>query len=108
MRACVLSGAKRPLVVEEVELAEPGAGEVPVGVDAVGVSHTDLHAIKGDMSVPAPVVLGHEGAGVGRTFIVGGAELSLDAMSFLLDKSIQGVVGGKVGRQPGNHQLWFS
>ena len=55
----------RPLVVQEVELADPGPGEVLVRVLACGVCHTDAYSASGvDPSGYAPTVLGHEGAGV--------------------------------------------
>ena len=55
----------RPLVVQEVELADPGPGEVLVRVLACGVCHTDAYTASGvDPSGYAPTVLGHEGAGV--------------------------------------------
>ena len=54
-----------PLEVQEVELAEPQAGEVLVRLVACGVCHTDLYTASGaDPSGYAPTVLGHEGAGV--------------------------------------------
>lgn len=52
------------LVVEELELEEPRAGEVLVRMAAVGVCGTDLHSYKGEWNRPTPIVLGHEGAGV--------------------------------------------
>src|SRR6478609_4918099 len=65
MRAAVLEEFGAPLVVQEVELAEPKAGEVLVRLDACGVCHTDLYTASGaDPSGYAPTVLGHEGAGV--------------------------------------------
>jgi len=65
MRAAVLEQFGRPLVVQEVELAEPGPGEVLVRLVACGVCHTDLYTASGaDPSGYAPCVLGHEGAGV--------------------------------------------
>jgi len=64
MRAAVLGEFGQPLVVQEVELAEPKAGEVLVRVVASGVCHTDLYTASGvDPSGYAPTVLGHEGAG---------------------------------------------
>jgi S-(hydroxymethyl)glutathione dehydrogenase / alcohol dehydrogenase len=62
--AAVLYEVKQPLVVEDVEVLEPGAGEVLVGWVANGVCHSDLHVITGDYPHPLPVVLGHEAAGV--------------------------------------------
>jgi S-(hydroxymethyl)glutathione dehydrogenase / alcohol dehydrogenase len=65
IRAAVLEEFGRPLVVQEVELAEPRAGEVLVRLVACGVCHTDLLTASGaDPSGYAPTVLGHEGAGV--------------------------------------------
>jgi S-(hydroxymethyl)glutathione dehydrogenase / alcohol dehydrogenase len=65
IRAAVLEEFGAPLVVQEVELAEPKAGEVLVRLEACGVCHTDLYTASGaDPSGYAPAVLGHEGAGV--------------------------------------------
>jgi S-(hydroxymethyl)glutathione dehydrogenase/alcohol dehydrogenase len=65
MRAAVLERFGEPLAVQEVELAEPRAGEVLVRLAACGVCHTDLYTASGaDPSGYAPAVLGHEGAGV--------------------------------------------
>jgi S-(hydroxymethyl)glutathione dehydrogenase/alcohol dehydrogenase len=65
MRAAVLEEFARPLVVQDVELSEPRAGEVLVRLEACGVCHTDLYTASGaDPSGYAPTVLGHEGAGV--------------------------------------------
>src|SRR2546430_5113403 len=62
--AAVLYDVKKPVVVEDVELLEPGPHEVQVRWSANGVSHSDLHVITGDSPHPLPVVLGHEAAGV--------------------------------------------
>jgi S-(hydroxymethyl)glutathione dehydrogenase / alcohol dehydrogenase len=65
IRAAVLERFGEPLVVQEVELAEPGPGEVLVRLVACGVCHTDMYTASGvDPSGYAPTVLGHEGAGV--------------------------------------------
>ncbi|MHB8242859.1 MAG: zinc-binding dehydrogenase [Solirubrobacteraceae bacterium] len=65
MRAAVLEEFGKPLVVQEVELADPGPGEVLVRLVACGVCHTDMYTASGvDPSGYAPTVLGHEGAGV--------------------------------------------
>jgi S-(hydroxymethyl)glutathione dehydrogenase/alcohol dehydrogenase len=65
IRAAVLEEFGRPLVVQQVDLAEPGAGEVLVRLVACGVCHTDMYTASGvDPSGYAPTVLGHEGAGV--------------------------------------------
>jgi S-(hydroxymethyl)glutathione dehydrogenase / alcohol dehydrogenase len=62
--AAVLYDVKKPVVVEDVELLEPGPHEVQVRWAANGVCHSDLHVITGDYPHPLPVVLGHEAAGV--------------------------------------------
>lgn len=53
----------RPLAVEEVDLAPPGAGEVLVRIDAAGLCHSDLAVVDGTRPWPMPMVLGHEAAG---------------------------------------------
>jgi S-(hydroxymethyl)glutathione dehydrogenase / alcohol dehydrogenase len=65
MRAAVLEEFGAPLSIQEVELDDPGAGEVLVRLVACGVCHTDMYTASGvDPSGYAPTVLGHEGAGV--------------------------------------------
>src|SRR5881227_3015683 len=65
MQAAVLEEFGAPLVVQEVDLADPGPGEVLVRLEACGVCHTDMYTASGvDPSGYAPTVLGHEGAGV--------------------------------------------
>ena len=65
IRAAVLERFGEPLVVQEVELAAPKAGEVLVRLHACGVCHTDMYTASGvDPSGYSPCVLGHEGAGV--------------------------------------------
>jgi S-(hydroxymethyl)glutathione dehydrogenase/alcohol dehydrogenase len=65
IRAAVLEEFGQPLVVQDVELRGPQAGEVLVRLVACGVCHTDMYTASGvDPSGYAPTVLGHEGAGV--------------------------------------------
>jgi S-(hydroxymethyl)glutathione dehydrogenase/alcohol dehydrogenase len=65
IRAAVLEEFGKPLVVQELDLAEPRAGEALVRLVACGVCHTDLFTASGvDPSGYSPTVLGHEGAGV--------------------------------------------
>jgi S-(hydroxymethyl)glutathione dehydrogenase/alcohol dehydrogenase len=64
-RAAVAYQAGQPLVVEEVELEGPRAGEVLVEIKATGVCHTDDFTRSGaDPEGLFPAILGHEGAGV--------------------------------------------
>jgi S-(hydroxymethyl)glutathione dehydrogenase/alcohol dehydrogenase len=62
--AAVLYEVKKPLVVEELDLLDPGPHEVQVRWVANGVCHSDYHLVCGDVPHPLPVVLGHEAAGV--------------------------------------------
>jgi S-(hydroxymethyl)glutathione dehydrogenase/alcohol dehydrogenase len=65
IRAAVLEDFGAPLVVQELELDEPKAGEALVRLVACGICHTDLYTASGaDPSGYAPTVLGHEGGGV--------------------------------------------
>jgi len=65
IRAAVLEQFAAPLVVQELDLSAPRAGEVLVALHACGVCHTDMYTASGvDPSGYAPTVLGHEGAGV--------------------------------------------
>jgi len=53
----------RPLAIEQVELPEPGPGEVLVRIRAASLCHSDLSVINGDRRWPLPIVPGHEAAG---------------------------------------------
>jgi alcohol dehydrogenase len=54
----------KPLVVEELELDEPHAGELLVRIAAAGLCHSDLSVINGNRPRPVPMALGHEAAGI--------------------------------------------
>ena len=62
--AAVLYDTKKPVVVEDVELLEPGPHEVLVRYVASGVCHSDLHHITGALLTRSPCIYGHEAAGV--------------------------------------------
>lgn len=49
--------------VDDLEVREPGAGEITVEIEAAGLCHSDLKPIDGDVPQQLPVVLGHEAAG---------------------------------------------
>jgi S-(hydroxymethyl)glutathione dehydrogenase/alcohol dehydrogenase len=64
-RAAVAWEVNNPLVIEEVDLEGPKAGEVLVEMKATGVCHTDEFTRSGaDPEGLFPVIFGHEGAGV--------------------------------------------
>src|SRR5450631_3956147 len=64
-RAAVAFEVGKPLVIEEVELSGPKAGEVLIEIKASGVCHTDEFTRSGaDPEGLFPAILGHEGAGI--------------------------------------------
>src|ERR1700721_2215636 len=56
-------GNSKPLVVEEVDLAPPGPGELLIKIKATGLCHSDLSVVNGDRPRTMPMILGHEAAG---------------------------------------------
>lgn len=65
----------RPLVIEDLELEPPDAGEVLVKIVAAGLCHSDLSVINGDRPRPVPMLLGHEAAGIVETLGAGVTDL---------------------------------
>ena len=64
-RAAVAWEAGKPLVIEEIDVQAPQAGEVLVRNVATGVCHTDAYTLSGDDPEGIfPAVLGHEGGAV--------------------------------------------
>ena len=65
MKAAVVREFGKPLVMEEVTIPTPSAGQILVKMAATGVCHTDLHAVEGDWPVKPkpPFIPGHEGVG---------------------------------------------
>ncbi len=64
-KAAVLTGVDQPLEIRtDVEVESPHAGEVKIRMGASGVCHSDLSVQNGTLFGIAPMVLGHEGAGV--------------------------------------------
>jgi S-(hydroxymethyl)glutathione dehydrogenase/alcohol dehydrogenase len=84
MRAAVLTAFHEPMQIREVEIADPGPGEVRVQIKASGVCGSDLKAIDGKSPVVArpPFILGHESAGV-----------------------VESVGAGVTGVRPGDHVI---
>jgi S-(hydroxymethyl)glutathione dehydrogenase/alcohol dehydrogenase len=64
IRAAVLRTSGAPPIIEDLAIAEPGAGEVRVRILGSGVCHSDLHVRDGEWPRPLPMAMGHEGAGV--------------------------------------------
>jgi S-(hydroxymethyl)glutathione dehydrogenase/alcohol dehydrogenase len=64
-KAAVAWKAGEPLVIEEVDVEGPRAGEVLVRLVATGVCHTDAYTLSGDDPEGRfPAILGHEGGGI--------------------------------------------
>ncbi|MFJ9041317.1 Zn-dependent alcohol dehydrogenase [Streptomyces sp. NPDC102406] len=63
VRAAVLPAVGSPLEIADIDLPEPGPGQVRIKLAAAGVCHSDLSLTNGTMRLPVPAVLGHEGAG---------------------------------------------
>lgn len=64
-RAAVAWEAGKPLVIEEIDVAGPKAGEVLIRMVATGVCHTDAFTLSGDDPEGIfPAVLGHEGGAI--------------------------------------------
>ncbi|MER5444627.1 Zn-dependent alcohol dehydrogenase [Streptomyces sp. NPDC002766] len=86
MRAVVFDG-KRVEVVDDLEVRDPGPGEVRVALSAAGLCHSDLSVVDGTIPFPVPVVLGHEGAGVveavgaGVTHVAAGDHVALSTLA---------------------------
>jgi S-(hydroxymethyl)glutathione dehydrogenase/alcohol dehydrogenase len=66
-RAAIALEVGKPLVIDQVDLDGPKAGEVLVELKATGVCHTDEFTRSGaDPEGLFPVIFGHEGAGIVR------------------------------------------
>ena len=66
MKAAVCRAFGEPLVIEEVALDPPGAGEVAVDLAACAICHSDIIFADGGWGGQLPAVYGHEAAGVVR------------------------------------------
>lgn len=64
MRAAVCHQFGEPLIVEEIDVRRPSAGEVTVQVAACGICHSDISFVDGLWGGLLPAVCGHEVAGV--------------------------------------------
>ncbi len=62
-KRAVLVKANQPIEIWDRPIGPPGPGETLVRVKYAGVCGTDVHLWKGDIPLPSPIVLGHEGIG---------------------------------------------
>lgn len=89
MKAAVFYAPHAPVVIEDLEIEDPHAGEVLIDMVGAGVCHSDYHFVDGHVKPRhTPWVMGHDGAGIvravgaGVTSVAPGDKiiLSLDAM----------------------------
>lgn len=66
MKTAAVHAFGAPALVEERPIPEPGHGQILVRLEACGLCHTDIHAMRGDWPVKPnlPLVPGHEGVGI--------------------------------------------
>lgn len=65
MRAMVLEGIGKPLILREVPRPEPGPFEILIKIHTCGVCRTDLHIVDGELPHPKlPLILGHQVVGI--------------------------------------------
>src|SRR6478752_9644587 len=78
--------SSRPLVIRELELDPPGAGELLVRIEVAGVCHSDLSVVDGNRPRPLPMLLGHEAAGIVEALSEGVTDIAVGdrvVMTFL-------------------------
>ena len=63
IKAAVCREFGAPLVIEDIQLAAPAAGQVEVTLDAVAICHSDISYADGAWGGALPAVYGHEAAG---------------------------------------------
>ena len=64
MKAAVCHEFGKPLVIEDVDIADPQSGEVKVRLSACAICHSDITYMEGKWGGALPAIYGHEAAGV--------------------------------------------
>jgi Zn-dependent alcohol dehydrogenase len=64
VKAAVCRTFGQPLVIEEIQIAAPRAGEIGVRLAACAICQSDIHYLEGAWGGDLPAVYGHEAAGV--------------------------------------------
>ncbi len=64
MRAAVCKSYGTELIIQDIELSDPGPGEVLIRNKACAICHSDIAYIKGSWGEFPPTVFGHEVSGV--------------------------------------------
>ena len=67
MKAAVCRAFGEPLVIEDIDIADPQAGEIKVKIAACAICHSDILFAEGGWGGDLPAVYGHEAAGVVET-----------------------------------------
>lgn len=68
-KRAVLVSPGQPIELWNEAVSEPSPGEILVRTELSGVCGTDVHLSRGEVELPGPIVLGHEG--VGRILALG-------------------------------------
>jgi S-(hydroxymethyl)glutathione dehydrogenase / alcohol dehydrogenase len=64
MKAAVCREFNKPLVIEDIDIAPPGPGEIKVRLAACAICHSDINFWEGAWGGALPAVYGHEAAGI--------------------------------------------
>lgn len=64
MKAAICYEFGKPLVVEDIEVNPPQAGEVKIKIAACAICHSDISYQEGIWGGTPPIVLGHEASGI--------------------------------------------
>ena len=64
MKAAVLEAIGQPMVIDDIDVADPIGREVLVEVKANGLCHSDLHMAENNFGTVLPAVFGHELSGI--------------------------------------------
>lgn len=64
MEAAVCRAFGKPLQIEDVDIAEPGPGEIKIRLSACAICHSDVTLVEGGWGGELPAVYGHEASGV--------------------------------------------
>eukprot|EP00069_Balaena_mysticetus_P002680 bmy_16082T0 len=90
-KAAVAWEARKPLSIEEIEVAPPKAHEVRIKIIATAVCHTDAYTLSGaDPEGSFPVILGHEGAGIVESVGEGVTKLKAGSVRMMSCRVTQG------------------
>jgi S-(hydroxymethyl)glutathione dehydrogenase/alcohol dehydrogenase len=76
MKAAICYKLGQPLVIEEIVIDAPQAGELKVKLSACAICHSDIHYMEGAWGGTLPAVYGHEAAGIVEEVGVGVATMA--------------------------------